>query len=209
MITTPQPARNPSRPNTRSPNTRSEEAALPSPRSGLLFCELANSARALLEARLEYELSAQKKFLARRIGCPHTCEDLAQDSMLIAWRNIESFRGASKLSTWITGISANLSRQFLSRAPQYRQQFSSDELDNFESAQPEPSAASETEELLDALEIAIAKLKPELRDAFTLVVLNGQSYEMAAKRNRTTVNNIKNRVHRARRALRDSLVDCL
>ena len=46
--------------------------------------------------------------LARRlVGDPHMAADIAQETLVRAWRALPSFRGDSKLSTWLHRITVN------------------------------------------------------------------------------------------------------
>ena len=156
-------------------------------------------------AGLQNEMLRQKRFLQRRMSCADTAEDLAQDAILQAYQGLGRFQARSSLSTWITGISANLRRQHLQRAPQHR--FEHLDLDEQSLADDalEPSLQLELEQLTATIEAAVTRLSPELREAFMLVAVRGHSYQSVASLADTSVTNVKNRVHRARKALKQAV----
>ncbi len=47
-------------------------------------------------------------FLHRRTGCTQDAEDLTQETLIRAYRNLESYRNHCRFSTWIYTIASNL-----------------------------------------------------------------------------------------------------
>jgi RNA polymerase sigma-70 factor, ECF subfamily len=52
-------------------------------------------------------------FVGRFVRNPATIDDLAQDVFLAAYRSLDSYHGASSLSTWLLGIARNRALAFL------------------------------------------------------------------------------------------------
>lgn len=52
-------------------------------------------------------------FLAWFIHCPQQVDDLAQETFVAAFKQLHTFRGHSKPSTWLIGIARNKALQFL------------------------------------------------------------------------------------------------
>lgn len=52
-----------------------------------------------------YQIMSHARFIARNI---HDAEEITQETFLRAFRELDGFRGASKLSTWLRQIADNL-----------------------------------------------------------------------------------------------------
>ena len=108
----------------------------------------------------------------------------------------------------MTGIALNLVRNHVNRAPQRRYCFVDEEaLHEVASDRGDPVAETQFEQLLERLEEELPKLPPALREALVLVAVRGLSYEEVAQIQKTTVENVKNRLFRARQALRETVLE--
>ena len=54
-----------------------------------------------------------RMYLAKHIRCSADVDDIAQDVFMVAFRQMDRFRGESKFSTWLTGIAHNKALEFL------------------------------------------------------------------------------------------------
>ena len=54
-----------------------------------------------------------RNFLRRQAGDPDIADDLAQQTFLLAWRDISKLRSASKFAPWLRQIALNTWRQYL------------------------------------------------------------------------------------------------
>ena len=54
-----------------------------------------------------------RMYLAKHVRCSADVDDIAQDVFVVAFRQIDHFRGDSKFSTWLTGIAHNKALEFL------------------------------------------------------------------------------------------------
>lgn len=148
------------------------------------------------------------RFVLKKIGNGTDAEDLTQQAFLEAAAAIESFRGGSKLSTWLYGIAMNLVKNHLSRAPHRRYTFDTeDALEGMESAQPDPSEQLMHTQSIIALQHEISDLPQEMRDVLLLVALDELSYEEAALLLAIPVGTVRSRLSRARSTLRQRLQD--
>ncbi|MCW8835779.1 MAG: sigma-70 family RNA polymerase sigma factor [Rhodospirillales bacterium] len=146
------------------------------------------------------------RFILRNIPHPDEAEDLTQDTFLEAYRKLSSFQGASKVSTWIMGIALNIARNHRTRAPRHRYQWTSDEvLETIAHASPTPYESAEVAAFAQSVSDGLESLSEDLREAVTLVSLEGLSYEDAAAATGIPVGTMKTRVFRARRILRENL----
>jgi len=138
----------------------------------------------------------------------HDAQDLAQETFLQAFRGLSSFQAQARFSTWITGIAFNLLKNHISRSPTKRYvHLDIDEPGASESgvACDNPARTYERNQLLLAMERAIAALTPHLRDALLLVASEGMSYEEAAARLKLPMGTLKSRLCRARVQLAGAL----
>ena len=134
----------------------------------------------------------------------HDAQDLAQETFLQAFRGLSSFHAQARFSTWITGIAFNLLKNHISRNPTKRYvHLDIDEQIESEVrvASDNPARTYERNQLLLAMERAIAALAPQLRDALELVVSEGMSYEEASDLLQLPIGTLKSRLCRARAQL--------
>ena len=145
--------------------------------------------------------SPVRAFLARMTrGDLHLADDLAQETFLKAWRNLKSFRGEARFSSWLFGISYH---EFLGEARRRK------ELALEDIAEPPPesfeSAAAGTSNLRLDLTEALKMLNSAERAAVVLCCQNGLSHEEAARVLDTPLGTIKTNVLRGREKLRRKL----
>ncbi len=138
-------------------------------------------------------------YLVRLIGDPALAEELLQETMLLAWQKAATFRGDSRLSTWLFGIARNLARN-----AQRRSRLSTVSLEDETSPVGSEDVASSAGRRLDLTQ-ALARLSPEHREAVQLVLVHGFTYDEAAEIIGCPVGTIKSRLFYARRQLRSWL----
>src|SRR3954447_5953158 len=120
-------------------------------------------------------------------------DDLVQDMILRAWKNIDRFEVGTNLNAWLFTILRNA---FLSRYRKTRREVE-DPDGSFAArlrAPPEQPAKCDVQDMLKAL----GKLRVEHREALLLIVAEGLSYEEAAQVCGVPVGTIKSRVNRSR-----------
>lgn len=157
-------------------------------------------------------IEAQRKrifyFILKHVNHREDAEDLTQEALLQAYLSFASFQGQSSFTTWMTGIALNLVRNHVNRAPQRRYCFVDEEaLQTVAGDAGDPLTETHLDQLLKRLEEQLPKLPPALRATLVLVAVRGLSYEEAAEVQQTTVENVKNRLFRARQALRKTVLE--
>jgi RNA polymerase sigma-70 factor (ECF subfamily) len=138
-------------------------------------------------------------------------EELTQDTFIKAFRNLGSFRGEARLTTWLYRIAVKLCHDHRqSVAARVRRQETS--LDATEGPAGEPPApGGRPDEVLAEGEVArhfqagLEALEPTLREAFLLRHQEGLAYEEIAAVLEITRSNAKVRVHRARERILETL----
>lgn len=154
--------------------------------------------------------------LMRLMGRREEAEDVAQEVFVQVFKAIGSFRGESKLSTWIFRIAVNLSKnraKYLSR----RHTDMQTELDSVSDGplrgakQSAMDSIARPDELLSGMELqaivehAIAELEPEFREVLILRDIEDMSYEDIAEITGLADGTVKSRIHRARSQLKQAV----
>lgn len=140
--------------------------------------------------------------ILRTVADPSRADDLAQEVFLRVYRGLPSFRGESKLSTWVFRIVRNVCGEIRTLG-QFEQ--SLDAVDEDGRLRVEPGSADrafEDIELRDRLDKALAQLPPAARFLVAAHYLGGQKYEDLAQALGMPVGTVKTHLHRAKRRLR-------
>lgn len=141
-------------------------------------------------------------------------EDAAQEAFLKAFRNLASFRGDAKFSTWLISIALNEARgrlrsrknvkiESLDESPDGQGQVSPTLLRDWREI---PSEALERKEVRLLLQHAVADLPSIYREVFLLREVEELSVNESAEALGITVASVKVRLHRARIMLQKKLV---
>jgi RNA polymerase sigma-70 factor, ECF subfamily len=134
-------------------------------------------------------------------------EDVMQEAYVRAFRELAGFRGEARFSTWLTRIACH---EALARARKRRRLVSLAPINGGEPPDP-PSEASgperqmENRELHIVLREAVELLPDPLRAVFCLREIEGLSTEQTADALDLSVENVRVRLHRAKRGLRQAL----
>jgi RNA polymerase sigma-70 factor (ECF subfamily) len=131
-------------------------------------------------------------------------EDVVQDAYVRAFRDLASFRGEARFSTWLTRIACH---EALARARKGRRLVSigGDGPPEPPTETPGPEKELENRELHAVLREAVEILPDPLRSVFCLREIEGLSTEETAEALGLTVENVRVRLHRAKRSLREKL----
>jgi RNA polymerase sigma-70 factor (ECF subfamily) len=150
----------------------------------------------------------------RMTGNPTEAEDLTQDSFLIVFRKIGSFRGDSSFSTWLHRIAINVA--LMRRRRKTSLETSLEENSGPGSDRPGPLESLAGDDLFLAglidrvqLERALEQLRPFHRLVVVLHDVQGYKHNEIAKMLDCSIGNSKSRLHRARARLRQLLQERL
>jgi RNA polymerase sigma-70 factor (ECF subfamily) len=152
----------------------------------------------------------------RMLGSAEEAEDLAQEVFITVFKAIDTFRGDSKLSTWIFRIAANHCRnrhKYLARRHYRSTQQLSDAnegallsaADSIQAQFRSPERALEDRRLDQAIQQELASLDEEQRLVVVLRDIEGLSYQEITKIAGVAEGTVKSRLHRARMALKKGL----
>ena len=141
-------------------------------------------------------------------------EDLVQEVFLRVIRARERWQPTARLSTWLYRIAFNLSvNRSQRRTPEVSLDADpgrSDETHEFDDpSAPQPSEALERNDVVDAVQAAIAALPETQRMALVLARFEDQSLAEIAQVLESTEKAVKSLVHRARENLRARLTPYL
>jgi RNA polymerase sigma-70 factor (ECF subfamily) len=156
----------------------------------------------------------------RMLGNKDEAEELAQEVFFTVFKSIDSFRGESKLSTWIYRIAVNHCKnrhKYLAR----RMYHASQPLDevserstagrdggptmSLQAQISEPDKVLMGLQLEEAIQREIAALDEEQRLLVVLRDVQGLSYQEIATITSLAEGTVKSRLHRARMTLKDRL----
>ena len=120
--------------------------------------------------------------------------DVLQNTFLKAWSNIGSFRGDSKLSTWLYTIAHNESITFLTKAQAEREMIA-DDTDEYLQQQIMADKYFDGDETQKKLLCAIATLPPKQRQVFNMRYFDEMPYEEISGILQTSVGALKASYH--------------
>ena len=140
-------------------------------------------------------------------------EDIAQEAFLKAFRNLSTFRGESRFSTWLISITLNEARSRLRRQTIIRMQSLDDPPDDEGVVSPAllrdwreiPLEAIERQEIRQMLQEAVVGLPTVYRQVFQLRDVEELSVKETAEALGISVPSVKVRLHRARMMLQKRL----
>lgn len=141
-------------------------------------------------------------------------EEVAQEAILKAFRNLGRFRGEAKFSTWLIQITINEARMKVRKDRQYlydslEDGHRSDDGDyiprDFADWREIPSEALDRKELREALTLALASLPEKYRSVLVLRDVQQLSIQETAHVLGISQANVKTRLMRARLQMRDAL----
>ena len=140
-------------------------------------------------------------------------EDVAQEAFIKAFRNLPTFRGEAKFSTWLISITLNEARNRLRRQSVVRMQSLDEPPDEDGAVSPAllrdwreiPSEAVEREEVRTLIKKAVETLPEIYRQVFLLRDVEELDVNETAQTLSISISNVKVRLHRARMMLQKEL----
>ncbi|MFN8492436.1 MAG: RNA polymerase sigma factor [Caldilineaceae bacterium] len=173
-----------------------------------------NPQHAPFETFLASEQARLVRFCSYLTGDSHAAEDLAQETLLIAWRQRSQMTDPNGITYWLTAIARNVCRHYL-RGQRRRQLHlcslePSAEAEANEPAQPGADFDVEVElersELITLLDRALGLLPAETRTLLIQHYVEEFPQAELAARSGLTTGAVAVRLHRGKLALRQALV---
>ncbi len=144
--------------------------------------------------------------LAHACGDDELARDIAQDAFVTAFARLGDYRAASSFSTWLHGIGFNHLRDRRKRKARERSGKAKLALVEGESG-PSLEQQTSSREALAKLDAVLATIKPKLRDAFVLRVVEQMSLEEAAEILGARVATVSYRARKAESLVRAAFED--
>lgn len=158
--------------------------------------------------------------LFARWGCaPEECSDLAQDTFLKAFQNVDKFQHGSSFETWLFQIARNLWKNDLRRRGTRKRDAEvvslgneasdSDWLLDPETVDPEARILDEERGRLrrQALSRALDRLPPQMRRCCVLRLGQGLKYREIAVVLGVSMNTVRALLHEARKRLQEEIIE--
>jgi RNA polymerase sigma-70 factor (ECF subfamily) len=144
----------------------------------------------------------------RMVQNPATAEDLAQEVFFKAYRRLDTYDPQWKFSSWLFKIAHNTTIDHLRRGAPETVPLEAEDDDRgdlsavlADATAENPEAASERKDLARSLEQAIARLRPEYREAVLMFYAHGASYQEICEVTGLPLGTVKTNLHRARKEL--------
>ncbi len=134
--------------------------------------------------------------------------DITQETFVKLYSSLARFRGTSKLSSYLYRIASNCAIDAVRRKPQHPVASGETQADLLTAEAPameEDHDGPSDDEVRERVRTALQKIDPRFRAAFSLVDLDGLTYDEAAVTLGVPSGTVKSRVFRAREQLRELL----
>ena len=152
----------------------------------------------------------------RMIRDREQAEDLAQETFVRVFNNIDRYDPRYKFSSWIFKIATNLTIDWIRRKELNtvsidgsRNAVTAEQIEatsiTIASTDETPEELLEAKELGEEIEGAISKLRPEYKAAILLRHVEGREYQEIAEIMALPLGTVKTYIHRGRNELRDTL----
>jgi RNA polymerase sigma-70 factor (ECF subfamily) len=142
------------------------------------------------------------RFLTNLVKRPQLVEEVLDDTMMVVWNTAASFRGTSKLSTWVFAIAY---RKALKARMRWPDPLEDQQQDTRVSNDAAPDAELERSRIRNALVDAMEGLSAEQRAVVDLTYFHDLGYREIAEILSCPVDTVKTRMFHARRRLRQAL----
>jgi len=142
------------------------------------------------------------RFLGNLVQRPQLVEEVLDDTMMVVWETAQSFRGTSRLSTWIFSIAY---RKAIKARPRWPDPIEDKPDLGQASPDPNPHQLLQHRRLHDALAAAMQSLSADHRAVVDLTYFHGLGYREIAEVMDCPVDTVKTRMFHARRRLRQAM----
>jgi RNA polymerase sigma-70 factor (ECF subfamily) len=151
----------------------------------------------------------------RMVDDPSIAEDLTQETFVLAFRKLSTFRQEARFSTWLHSIAVNTVLMFFRKrkASIHETTLEAPAYGNDEGSNPDREIYGRPDEVLRmavdrvALQRAIADLPEGYRMMVILHDIQGYQHEEIAQMLGCTIGNTKSQLHKARLKLRETILE--
>ena len=158
--------------------------------------------------KLEQYVERVYGYAVRRTYTRDEADDLSQEILFTALRELPKLRNESKFEPWLWGVAANVTKRFRREKGKQRALYSYDSLsmDDLRSDRYE-AEEEETEALYDALRTRIAMLSALYREILILFYYDGLSVKQISERLQIAEGTVTWRLSEGRKKLKRSVLD--
>lgn len=147
-------------------------------------------------------------FALRRVGRPADAEDIAQEVFLQVHRSLPSFQGRASLSTWIFGITHNVTCRHFRRRGAPIVSIDHDDAPEFAGEVPIEERRIDAVRVVERCTDTLAKSRaPEHLEIFRLFYGNGRPLRAIARETGKPTDSVKDSLRRSRNLLRRDVPD--
>ncbi|MCA8911531.1 MAG: sigma-70 family RNA polymerase sigma factor [Planctomycetes bacterium] len=144
-------------------------------------------------------------FMLRKISDVGIAQDLAQETFLIGFENLNRLKDHARLKSWLMGIAGNLVRDHYKR----RKMAGMPEGMDVELTGMDPLQSAEQTERHEVLYKALAKLSERYRAVLIKRYLEGQEYAEIADDLGLSIGAVEVCMHRARKSLQSAMKELM
>jgi RNA polymerase sigma-70 factor (ECF subfamily) len=143
------------------------------------------------------------------IGNATEAEDVVQEAFVQAYLKLDTFQRTSAFYTWLyriafnTAVSRQRRKRITTSVDNAREQTGEEPIDRGES----PDIPLERQETIGQVQAALASLSDEHREILVLREMEDLEYEEIGDTLQINVGTVRSRLHRARQALREKLLE--
>jgi len=137
----------------------------------------------------------------RMTGSLADAEDLAQETFIRAYRQLDAYQGNAKFSTWLYRIAVNVCLNWRKREMR-REQIHNHWIGSGAAPQTETKPGADNDEISESVQAALMRLPSKQRAAIVLTVYDGCNHAEAAKMLGCSETTVSWRVFAARRKLK-------
>jgi RNA polymerase sigma-70 factor (ECF subfamily) len=169
----------------------------------LLIQRIAEGSREAFEQLYRAWQARLFRYLLRMVGDSGAAEELTNDTMIAAWKAAPTFKGQSKVSTWLFAIARNKALNSLRRRQPETVEVEAAMAVAASSGGQEQSVSRDR--LHATMKAALQQLSPDHREVMELTFYQELSYQEIAEIMQCPVNTVKTRMFYAKKKLQGIL----
>ena len=146
---------------------------------------------------------ALSRFVSMMVG--REAEDIVQEAIATAFRDLPKFEKRSKFSTWLYGIALNLCRKHLRDKSRHATPAGPGVLESQPARSRGVLSSVIRHEMAERLEVSVGRLPTSMREAFLLRYVDGMDYPEISSITGASEGTARVRAFRARALLREEL----
>lgn len=145
-----------------------------------------------------------KRYIKNRVANEQDCDDILQEVFIKIYNNIDSLKNDSKIHAWIYKITRNTIIDFYKRSD--KKLLNSELLENLRDYKEEEMSANT--EIASCLKVMVNNLPDIYKEAIFLTEFQNLTQRELSEKTGITISGAKSRVQRARKMLKQMLLEC-